>query len=137
LPVIDIEAAWRAAFETRLARQRLKAAGRTVTMGCPWKRTLDLWPSALGVGLKLLQNAAMSVGADCSPEIAARKSEISLQHAGHLVDVLAQGFRVRDCHRSAQFKLEAGENGAQIMRHAASMAVRCSIARSNCAASFQ
>src|SRR5437899_2965209 len=35
--MIAIERAKRAALETRLARQRLSAAGRTVTTGWPWK----------------------------------------------------------------------------------------------------
>ena len=67
-PVIEIDGAWRAAFDTRLPRQRLNAAGRTVTIGWPWKFTLDLWPLRSVSVLSSSRKAPMSVGADCSPE---------------------------------------------------------------------
>jgi len=43
-PVIASVGANRAALETRLARQRLNAAGRTVTSGWPWKATVARCP---------------------------------------------------------------------------------------------
>jgi hypothetical protein len=38
--VIEIVSAYRAALETRLPRQRLNAAGFTVTTGRPWNVTV-------------------------------------------------------------------------------------------------
>ena len=67
-PVIAIDGAKRAAFDTRLARQRLNAAGFTVTIGVAVEhRRVVLWPLRSASAFSSSRNAAMSVGADCSP----------------------------------------------------------------------
>ena len=60
----------------------------------------------------------MSVGADCSPEVAARERQIGLEHAGHLVDVLLHRLDLGRFAEERQFELEPGEDGAQVVRHA-------------------
>src|SRR6516225_9815177 len=66
-PVIATVEAKREALPTRLARQRLKAAGRTVTSGWPWKFTLARWPCRSLSSLNSSNKPAMSVGPGCSP----------------------------------------------------------------------
>ncbi len=60
----------------------------------------------------------MSVGADCSPEFPARECQVGLEHAGHLVDVFLHRLDLGRFAEQRQFELEAGEDGAQIVRHA-------------------
>src|SRR6516165_62038 len=67
MPVIATVEAKREALLTRLAKQRLKAAGRTVTSGWPWKFTLARWPCRSLSSLNSSSSAAMSVGPGCSP----------------------------------------------------------------------
>ncbi len=63
-----IDGAKRAAFDTRLPRQRLNAAGRTVTIGVPWNTTVVLCPWRSASARNSSRNSAMSVGAALSPE---------------------------------------------------------------------
>src|SRR6516225_10081318 len=65
--VIATVEAKREALLTRLAKQRLKAAGRTVTSGWPWKFTLARWPCRSLSSRNSSSSAAMSVGPGCSP----------------------------------------------------------------------
>ena len=50
--------------------------------------------------------------------VAACESEIVLQHAGHLVDILTHAVDLGTVADQRQFKLEAGQDGTQIVRHA-------------------
>ena len=66
-PTIAIERPWRTTqFDTRLAMQRLNAAGRTVTIGWPWNAAVVEWPCRSASALSSSTNMPMSVGADCS-----------------------------------------------------------------------
>ena len=60
----------------------------------------------------------MSVGCACLAAVAAREREIGLQHAGHLVDVLAHAVDLGAVADQRQFELEAGQDGAQIVADA-------------------
>ena len=48
--------------------------------------------------------------------VAARKGEIGLQHAGHFVDILAHAVDFGTVADQREFELEAGQDGAQIVR---------------------
>ena len=60
----------------------------------------------------------MSVGCAISPDVAAGERQVILEHAGHFVDVLAHRLDLRTVADQRQFELEAGEDGAQIVRDA-------------------
>src|SRR5262249_6716964 len=47
----------------------------------------------------------------------AREGEIGLQHAAHLVDVLLHRFDLGTVADERELELEAGENGAQVVRN--------------------
>src|SRR3984893_16356073 len=115
-PVIEIDGAWRAAFETRMARQRLNAAGRTVTIGWPWKFTLDLWPLRSASVLSSSRKRAHVGRRRLLARIPAREGEIGLQHAAHLVDVLLHRVDLGTVADERELELEAGEDGAQVVR---------------------
>ena len=106
----------RAAFDTRLARQRLNAAGRTVTIGGPWNDDAGLWPLRSASTLQLLEEGGHVGRRRLLADIAAREGEIGLQHARHLVDVLLHRLDFRAVADQRQFELEAGEHGAQVVR---------------------
>ena len=55
------------------------------------------------------------MGADCSPEFAARERQIGLQHAAHLVDVLLHRLDFRAVPDQRELELEARQDGAQIV----------------------
>ena len=48
--------------------------------------------------------------------VAARKGEIGLQHAGHFVDILAHAVDFGTVADQREFELEAGQDGAQVVR---------------------
>ena len=72
---------------------------------------------ALGVGLELFQEGAHVGRRRLLARIAARKRDISLQHAAHLVDVLLHGLDLGTVPQQGKFELETRENGAQVVRN--------------------
>ncbi|OIQ64827.1 hypothetical protein GALL_536210 [mine drainage metagenome] len=73
---------------------------------------------ALGVAAQFLQRLRHVGRLRLLAAVAAREGEIVLQHARHLVDILAHGVDFRTVADQRQFELEAGQDGAQIVRHA-------------------
>jgi hypothetical protein len=73
---------------------------------------------ALGVAAQLLQRQRHVGRLRLLAAVAAREGEIGLQHAGHLVDVLAHAVDFGAVADQRQLELEAGQDGAQIVRHA-------------------
>jgi hypothetical protein len=73
---------------------------------------------ALGVGLELLEERAHVGRRRLLARIAAREGEIGLQHAAHLVDVLLHRLDLGTVADQSELELEAGEDGAQVVRHA-------------------
>ena len=114
-----IEGAKRAAFDTRLARQRLKAAGRTVTIGGPWNTALALWPLRSASSLSSSQEGRHVGRRRALAEVAAREGEIGLQHARHLVDVVLHRLDFRRLLLDQrELQLEAREHRAQVVADA-------------------
>ena len=73
---------------------------------------------ALGIAAQFLQRQRHVGRLRVLAAVAARESEIVLQHAGHLVDVLAHAVDLGAVPDQGQLELEAGQDGAQIMRDA-------------------
>ena len=71
---------------------------------------------ALGVAAQFLQRQRHVGRLRVLAAVAAREGEIVLQHAGHLVDVLAHAVDFGAVADQRQFELEAGQDGAQIVR---------------------
>ena len=62
--------------------------------------------------------AAMSVGAGCSPHVAAREGEVGFEIARHLVDVFLDRVHFRTVAEQREFELETRQDGPQVMRNA-------------------
>src|SRR5215813_4315349 len=73
---------------------------------------------ALGVGPQLFQKFRHICLSRSLAAVAARKSEIGLQHTGHLVGILFHRVDFRRFFDQSQFELEARKHCPQIMRHA-------------------
>ena len=71
---------------------------------------------ALGVGLELVEERAHVGRRRLLTRIPAREGEIGLQHAAHLVDVLLHRVDLGTVADQRELELEAGENGAQVVR---------------------
>ena len=118
-PVIEIERAWRAAFDTRLSTQRLNAAGPHGDDRRAVERDVGAVAVALAFGLQLVEEGGHVGRRRGLAGIAAREREIGFEHPRHLVDVLLHrldlGTVVAD---QRQLELEAGQDGAQVVRDA-------------------
>ncbi len=73
---------------------------------------------ALGVGLQLVEERRHVGRRRLLAGVAAREGEIGLEHAAHLVDVLLHRLDLAAVAEQRQFELEAGEDGAQVVRDA-------------------
>ena len=100
--------------EAALERRRLHRDDRRAVE----RSTLVLWPLRSASAFSSSRNAAMSVGAGVLAGVAAREGEIGLEHAAHLVDVLLEHLGLGHVAEQRELQLEAGQHGAQVVRHA-------------------
>ena len=81
-------------------------------------RRAVLWPLRSASALQLLQERRHVGRRRLLAGIAAREGEIGLEHARHLVDVALHRLDLRAVAEQREFELEAGQDRAQVVRHA-------------------
>ena len=86
-------------------RPSLKCDGRPMTV-------------TLAVGFELFKHGGHVGRRRLLAHVAASKGEIGLEHARHFIDVFGHGLDLGTVAEEGQLKLEARENGTQIVRHA-------------------